>query len=85
MIATRTLILTTSHDRRSKIMRESAIHKPVIIEDNVWIGAGSILLGGITIGSGAVIGAGAVVTHDIKSNQIVYGVPARSVRDRFSL
>ncbi|MHA1277364.1 MAG: acyltransferase [Candidatus Helarchaeota archaeon] len=48
-----------------------------MVEDDVSIGAGAIILPGLTIGKGSVIGAGAVVTRDVKPNTIVYGNPAR--------
>jgi acetyltransferase-like isoleucine patch superfamily enzyme len=48
-----------------------------IIEDNVSIGSGAIIMGGIRIGKGALIGAGAVVTKDVEANTTVAGVPAR--------
>lgn len=47
------------------------------VEDNVSIGSGAIIMGGITIGKGALVGAGAVVTKDVPSSSTVYGVPAR--------
>ncbi|MFC2088630.1 acyltransferase [Calditrichota bacterium] len=47
------------------------------VEENVSIGSGAIIMGGITIGKGALIGAGAVVTKDVPPNSTVYGVPAR--------
>lgn len=49
----------------------------VVIEDNVWLGTGVIVLDGVTIGSGSVIGAGSVVTKDIPPNSIAVGVPAK--------
>jgi maltose O-acetyltransferase len=55
---------------------------PIVIQDNVWIGAGAKVLGGVTIHKGAVIGANAVVTRDIPENAIVAGVPARVIRFR---
>lgn len=55
---------------------------PVIIEDEVWIGAHVIVLPGVHIGRGAVIGAGSVVTSDIPSNAVAVGVPARVVKNR---
>jgi maltose O-acetyltransferase len=51
--------------------------KPVHIGRNVWIGGGTIILPGITIGDDAIIGAGSVVTHDIPSGVTVIGNPAR--------
>ncbi|TYO99021.1 maltose O-acetyltransferase [Geothermobacter ehrlichii] len=54
----------------------------IIVGDNVWIGAASIILPGVTIGNGAVIGAGSVVTKDVPENAIVAGVPARFVKSR---
>jgi acetyltransferase-like isoleucine patch superfamily enzyme len=49
---------------------------PVTIEDDVWIGAGAIVLPGVTIGRGAVVAAGAVVTRSVVPGTIVAGVPA---------
>lgn len=53
---------------------------PVVIENDVWVGAGAILLPGVRIGQGAVIGAGAVVTTAIPSRVLAVGNPARAVR-----
>ena len=58
------------------------LYKPIIIGDYVWIGTRATLLGGITIGNGAVIMAGAVVTHDVNPYEVVGGVPARVIRHR---
>lgn len=55
---------------------------PVVVEDEVWIGAGVIVLPGVRIGRGAVIGAGSVVTHEIPSNAVAVGNPARVLRIR---
>lgn len=56
-------------------------HLPVHVGDGSWIGAGAVILPGVTIGSGCVIGAGAVVTKDCAANGLYVGVPARRVRD----
>lgn len=53
------------------------------IGNDVWIGAKSIIKGGITIGDGAVIGSGSVVTHDVGPYEIWAGNPARFIRKRF--
>ena len=54
----------------------------VTIEDDVWIGAGSIILPGVTIGTGAIVGAGSVVKRDVPSYAIVAGSPARQIGTR---
>jgi acetyltransferase-like isoleucine patch superfamily enzyme len=56
--------------------------KPVVIEDDVWIGGHSTILPGVRIGKGAVIGAGSVVTKDVEAFAIQGGVPARKIRSR---
>jgi acetyltransferase-like isoleucine patch superfamily enzyme len=58
----------------------SQVTKPVIIENNVWIGSAAIILPGVHIGSGAVIGAGAVVTRDVPARTVVIGIPARPLK-----
>jgi acetyltransferase-like isoleucine patch superfamily enzyme len=54
----------------------------IVIEDDVWIGANSAILPGVTIGRGAVIGAGSVVTRDVAPYSICAGNPARIMRVR---
>lgn len=56
------------------------VSKPVIIEDNVWIGMSSIILKGVRIGRNSVIGAGSVVTKSIPSDCVAAGNPARVVK-----
>jgi len=58
---------------------------PVRIEDEVYLGAGAVVLGNVTIGRGAVVGAGAVVTRDVAPYAIVAGVPARVLGHRKEL
>lgn len=53
---------------------------PVIVEDNVFIGANSIILKGVRIGKGSVIGAGSVVTKNVPANEVWAGNPARYVK-----
>lgn len=52
----------------------------IIIEDDVWLGAGAIITDGVRIGKGAVVAAGAVVTKDVASHTVVGGVPARLIK-----
>jgi len=56
--------------------------RPVVIEDNVWIGMRAMVLGGVTLGRGSVVAAGAVVTKDVPPLTIVAGIPARPVGTR---
>lgn len=56
----------------------------VVIEDDVWIGHGSIILAPCRVGRGAVVGAGSVVTKPVQPYAIVGGVPARVLKMRFS-
>lgn len=70
-------VLIFSHD--SSKNRKKPIEKEVIIEDNVYIGGGSIILPGVKIGKNAVIGAGSVVTKNVKSNTVMAGVPAKLI------
>jgi maltose O-acetyltransferase len=53
---------------------------PVKIEDGVWIGAGSIILGGVTVGRKSVIAAGSVVNKNIPPSVIAAGVPCRPIK-----
>ncbi|MDD3827063.1 MAG: acyltransferase [Anaerolineae bacterium] len=53
--------------------------KPIVVEDDVWLGASAIVLGGVTIGRGSVVGAGSVVTRSLPPYSIARGVPAQIV------
>lgn len=61
---------------------KQSIEKETIIEDNVWIGVGVIILAGVHIGEGAIIQAGSVVTENIEPCVIVGGHPARKFKER---
>lgn len=56
----------------------------IVIDDDVWVGYGAIILSGVHIEQGAVIAAGAVVTKDVPAYAIVAGVPAKVIKYRFS-
>lgn len=64
-------------DRRN----EKPPSAPVVIGENVWLGARAIILRGVTIGAGSVIAAGSVVTRDIPAGVLAAGVPARVIRN----
>lgn len=64
-------------------MRDQGFQKgEIIIDDDVWLGYGVIVLAGVHIGKGSVIGAGAVVTKDIPEYTIAGGVPAKVIKRR---
>jgi len=56
--------------------------RPVVLEDEVWLGAGVIVLKGVRIGRGASVGAGSVVTRDVPAGTVVAGAPARPIGHR---
>ena len=63
--------------------RGEGLYEKVIIEDDVWIGHGSIILSGIKIGQGSIIAAGSVVTRDVEPFTVCGGNPARKIKPRF--
>lgn len=67
----------------SKSGAENEQKQEIIIESDVWIGYGTILLSGIRIGKGALIGAGSVVINDVQPYSIVAGNPAKAISTRF--
>ena len=69
-------------DRNIPFRMQTPTLKGIIIEDDVWIGAGATILDGCTIGKGSVIGAGSVVTKSVEPYSIVGGIPAKKIRDR---
>ena len=64
--------------------REERARDRVSIGRDVWVGASSVILGGVSVGEGAVVGAGSVVTRDVAPFSIVVGNPARVVAMRFA-
>ncbi len=81
MIGPNVTIATAAHPILPSLRRKAAQYNlPVHIGDNAWIGAGAIILPGITIGENSVIGAGSVVTKDIPANVVAVGNPCRVLR-----
>lgn len=62
---------------------ERGLDEMTIIEDDVWIGTGAIIIAGVRIAKGSIVAAGSVVNKDIPECEIWGGVPARKIRDRF--
>lgn len=75
-------IATAGHPVNPSLRRHGQIqyNLDVHIEENVWVGAGAIILPGVTIGKNCVIGAGSVVTKDIPANMVAVGNPCRVLR-----
>ena len=67
-------------DTTKRIDEQGVATKPVVIGDDVWIGANAVILPGVTIGKHAVVAAGAVVTHDVPEKSLVGGVPAKIIK-----
>lgn len=57
--------------------------RPVVIEDDVWVGANVTILKGVTIGRGSIVAAGAVVTKSFPPYSVIGGVPAHLLKRRF--
>ena len=75
--------IATANHPIEPTLRSTAMqyNKPVRIGENVWIGAGSVIVPGVTIGKNSVIGAGSVVVKDIPENVVAVGNPCRVLRE----
>ncbi|MCP3908832.1 MAG: sugar O-acetyltransferase, partial [Oceanicoccus sp.] len=84
LIAANCLVITANHDleKRGLDAFYTLEKRAVAIGSECWLGTGVIVLPGVTIGDATVVGAGSVVTHDLPSDKICVGVPARPVRNR---
>ena len=68
-------------DTTLRIDEQGISTNPVVIGDDVWIGANAVILPGVTIGRHVVVAAGAVVTKDVPDNCVVGGIPAKVLKD----
>ena len=84
IIAPGVTILTTTHDARAVVVRETGYHRNVVIGRNVWIGANATILPGVTIGNNSIVGAGTVVVDDVEEGDVIVGTASRVVRNRIS-
>ncbi len=71
------VILTTLNHDLASSTRRTVFPSPIFIEDNVWIGSGSIITPGVTIGKNSCVAAGSVVIEDVPANVLVAGNPAQ--------
>lgn len=82
MFAPNVIVDTATHPIHPELRRKQAQYNlPIYIGDNVWIGAGSIVLPGVKIGKNSVIGAGSIVTRDIPENVVAIGSPCKVLRE----
>lgn len=82
MLGPRVTISAASHPVDSELRRQAYQYDlPVVLEENVWVGAGATILPGVTIGKNSVIGAGSVVDRDIPPDVVAAGVPCRVLRE----
>lgn len=82
MIGPNVTIATAGHPVRPDLRRRGIqFNLPVHIGNNVWIGAGVVILPGVTIGENSVIGAGSIVTKDIPANVVAVGNPCKVLRE----
>lgn len=84
LIAPFVYLVDSNHqmERAEKINTQPNQSAPIVIEDDVWIGAGAKVLAGVHVGQGAVIAAGALVRQDVGAYEIVGGIPARVIGER---
>jgi acetyltransferase-like isoleucine patch superfamily enzyme len=84
LIASNTSIVDVAHEIRppGELLNTDTYAKPIIIEDDVWIGTHCVILNGVTIGKGSIVAAGAVVTQSIPPYEIWGGVPAKFIKKR---
>ncbi len=73
-------LITSGHPIAPAHRHGAVLAKPIVIERNVWIAAGAIVIGGVTVGENSVVAAGSVVTRDVPPNVLVGGNPARVIR-----
>jgi maltose O-acetyltransferase len=82
MIGPAVQIYTAAHLLQAEVRIQGwEVANPIVIEENVWLGGGAIVLPGVRIGRNAVVGAGAVVSRSVPANTVVAGNPARVIRE----
>ena len=80
LIGPRVSLITSGHPLDPNQRRRQIVAAPIVIQRNVWLCAGAMVLQGVTVGEDSVVAAGAVVTRDVPPGTLVAGVPAQVVR-----
>jgi acetyltransferase-like isoleucine patch superfamily enzyme len=80
MIGPNVSLITAGHPLDPSQRRTATIGNPIVIQKGVWIAAGAIVIGGVTVGENSVVAAGSVVTKNVPRNTLVGGNPARTIR-----
>lgn len=81
-LAMEVMLCTSTHEIGDRSQRTGAYRTaPIEIQDGCWLGARTLVLPGVTIGSGCVVAAGSVVSADLEPNALYAGAPARRLRD----
>ncbi len=79
-----TQIIAVNHvfdDPQRSFVDQGITARGIVIDDDVWLGAGAVITDGVHVGKGAVVAAGAVVVQDVPAHTVVGGVPARVIRE----
>lgn len=79
-----TQIIAVNHvfdDPQRPFVNQGITAEGIVIEDDVWLGAGAVITDGVRVGKGAVVAAGAVVTKDVPAHTVVGGVPAKVIKE----
>ena len=77
MLGPQVRLCSTTHDVDPEYRKTHTVHAPITIGKNAWLGAGVVVLPGVTIGDNSVIAANSVVTQDVPPNALYAGAPAR--------
>ncbi len=80
LIGPKVSLITENHPLEPANRKKLEV-KPILIKRNAWIGAGAIILPGVTVSENAVVAAGAVVSKDVPANTVVGGIPAKIIKE----
>lgn len=78
LVAAYVKLISNNHDPYDRAVLTC---KPVVLKKNCWIGAGAVILPGVTVGENSIVGAGSVVTKDVPANTVVAGNPAKFIKN----